>query len=147
MRRNWKDVVGGGTFALLGLYVAISAFSFGIGTASRMGAGYYPLVLGITAILLGLAIAAMGLREPAERPRIAWKPFLAVIAGLLAFFLLVERAGLIPAVCGLVALSTLADEDTGLVGAIGLAVVIAVAAWLVFVVGLRLPLAGIEGLF
>ena len=147
MRRNWKDVVGGGAFALLGLYVAVTAFSFGLGTASRMGPGYYPLLLGITAVLLGLAIVAVGLREPAEAPRIAWKPFAAVIAGLLAFYLLVDRAGLIPAICGLVGLSSLADEDTGPLASIALAVGIAFVTWLVFVVGLQLPIAGIEGLF
>ena len=146
MRRNWKDVVGGGAFALLGLYVAVTAFSFGLGTASRMGAGYYPLVLGIVAMLLGLGIALIGLSERAEKPHIAWKPFAAVIAGLVAFFLLVDRTGLIPAVCGLVGLSSLADEDIGPLGAVALAVVLAAVTWLVFVVGLQLPIAGIEGL-
>lgn len=146
MRRNWKDVVGGGAFALLGVYIAITASSFGLGTTSRMGAGYYPLLLGITAILLGLAIVIVGLLEAAEAPRIAWKPFAAVVAGLLAFYLLVDRAGLIPAVIGLVSLSSLADDDIGPVGSITLALAIAAATWLIFVVGLQLPVAGIEGL-
>jgi hypothetical protein len=145
LKRNYKDIVGGALIGLLGLYVLITALQYGIGAASRMGAGYYPMLLGIAAIGLGSAIAVLGLREQTERPRIAIKPFIAVVAGLLAFFLLVDRAGLIPAVWGLTGLSSLADDDMHVFSILGLMLSVSIAAWLLFSVALGLPIAGIEG--
>jgi hypothetical protein len=147
MVRNWKDVIGGALLVSLGIYVAIAAFGFGLGTASRMGAGYYPLMLGTTAILVGLVIAVNGLREPGEMPRIEVYTFLLVIGGLIAFVLLVERAGILPAIWGLVGLSALADRDITVFEIICLALAASITAWVLFVIVLQLPLSGIEGLF
>nr|WP_306264963.1 tripartite tricarboxylate transporter TctB family protein [Pararhizobium sp. IMCC3301] len=147
MDRNLKDVIGGASLVLLGLNVAISAFGFGLGTASRMGAGYYPLLLGLSAVLVGSAIGAIGWRQSAEKPRIERSTFLFVIGGLTAFVLLVERAGLIPAIWGLVCLSAMADRDITAQEIIGLALVSSIVGWFVFVLLLQLPLSGIEGLF
>jgi hypothetical protein len=147
MVRNFKDVIGGALLIALGLYVAISAFGFGLGTASRMGAGYYPLLLGVTAVLVGLAIAITGLRERAEVPRIEKYTFMLVIGGLVAFVLLVERAGILPAIWGLVGLSAMADQDISVFEIISLALAASLIAWVLFVLILQLPLSGIEGLF
>jgi len=147
MKRNYKDIAGGGLFVALGLYVFITAFGFGIGTTSRMGAGYYPMVLGLVAIILGAAIAAIGWRETAERPQVAVKPLLAVVAGLLAFYVLVDRAGMIPAIWGLVGLASIADDDITWRGTLVLMLTVSIAAWLLFSALLGLPIAGVEGLF
>lgn len=146
MKRNYKDIVGGALLAALGIYVLVSSFEFGIGTTRRMGAGYYPMLLGITTILLGSIIAALGFREPGSKPRIAWKAFLATIAGLLAFYLLVGRAGLVPAVWGLVGISSLADDDIRSTTTVVLMLVVSILTWLVFSVALDLPIPGFRGL-
>lgn len=147
MKRNYKDIVGGAAIAALGSYVLITAFGFGIGTARRMGAGYYPLLLGATAILIGAGIVAIGLRERADAPRIAFKPFLATIAGLLAFYLLVSRAGLIPAVWGLVGIASLADDEIRPRTTVLLMLVVSTLTWLIFSVALDLPIPGFRRLF
>jgi hypothetical protein len=147
MNKNLKDVFGGASLVLLGAFVAISAFGFGLGTASRMGAGYYPLLLGISAILVGIAIIATGLNQKTENPRFERYTFLFVIGGLTAFVLLVERAGLMPAIWGLVGLACMADKDISVKEIVGLALVTSIVGWLVFVLLLQLPLSGIEGLF
>lgn len=146
MKRNYKDIVGGSLLAALGVYVLVTSFGFGIGTARRMGAGYYPMLLGVTTILLGVIIVAVGLRERGTKPRIAWKAFLATIAGLLAFYLLVGRAGLIPAVWGLVGISSLADDDIRPRTTLVLMLVVSLLTWLVFSVALDLPIPGFRGL-
>lgn len=145
MNQNWKDVIGGGFFAGLGLYVLITAFSFGLGSAERMGAGYYPMILGATAIVLGLIISMLGLREPGIAPVFAGVPLLAVVSGLVAFVLLIDWAGLMPAIWGLIGLSSLAEEEKSLASTATLALVFSLAAWLLFTVGLKLPVAGIKG--
>lgn len=147
MNKNLKDVFGGASLVLLGAFVAISAFGFGLGTASRMGAGYYPLLLGISAILVGIAIVAIGWNQNTENPRFERYTFLFVIGGLTAFVLLVERAGLIPAIWGLVGLACMADRNISVKEIVGLALVTSIVGWLVFVLLLQLPLSGIEGLF
>lgn len=141
------DVFGGASLVLLGAYVTVCAFGFGLGTASRMGAGYYPLLLGISAMLVGAAIGAAGLRQQAVKPRIERYTFLFVIGGLAAFVLLIERAGFIPAIWGLVGLASMADKDISVPEIFGLALLTSIVGWLVFVVLLQLPLSGIEGLF
>lgn len=146
MPRDLMSVLGGAFFLALGLYVFVTAFGFGIGTARRMGAGYFPMVLGAVAMLLGLGIAVDGLRARAERPRIAWKPFFAVVAGLAAFWLLVDRAGLVPAVCALVGLSLLADRTVRPLEALGLMAGVSLLLWLIFSVALGLPIPAFEGL-
>ena len=146
-RRNYKDIVGGFLMAALGIYVLVTSFGFGIGTAQRMGAGYYPMLLGATTLVLGVIIVAVGLRERGSKPRIAWKAFLATMAGLLAFYLLVGRAGLIPAVWGLVGISSLADDDIRPMTTVVLMIVVSVLSWLVFSVALDLPIPGFRAFF
>lgn len=142
MRRNYKDIAGGLLISALGSYVLITAFGFGIGTARRMGAGYYPMLLGAAALGLGLALVSIGWRHRATAPRIAWKPFLATISGLLAFYLIVGRFGLIPAVWGLVGLASIADDETTLRDGLLLMLAISLLTWLIFSVALGLPIPG-----
>lgn len=147
LKLNYQDLVGGALIVLLGVYVLITALGFGIGTARRMDAGFYPMLLGIAAILLGVGIISLGLCEPGSRTDIAWKPFLAIITGLVIFFLLLERAGLIPAVWALVGISAIAEDDLTWKSTLLLMLIVSVAVWLLFTVVLRLPLNGIVGLF
>lgn len=146
MERNWKDVAGGAMLLLLGGYIAFSALGFGLGSAARMGAGYYPLMLGLTGILVGAGITIIGIREPGTAPRAAPRTFLFVIGGLCAFSLLVERAGLMPAIWALVVLSALADREITFGEIVAVAAFASGAAWLIFILFLRLPVSGIEGL-
>ena len=146
MDRNWKDVAGGILLVIVGVYVSVSAMGFGLGSASRMGAGYYPLMLGLTAVLVGAGITVIGLRETGTAPGAALRTFFLVVGGLCAFALLVERAGLMPAIWALVGFSALADREISLIEVVAVAAFVSVGAWLVFVVLLRLPLSGIEGL-
>lgn len=139
-RYNVKDIAGGLLLAVLGSYVLYSSFGFGIGTATRMGAGYLPMVLGLALLVIGLLVALPALRVPASLPRLAWRPFLCVIGGMVGFYLTVGWFGLVPAIWALVGISTLADREITAVGVLGLMAAVSVAAWLVFIVALGLPL-------
>jgi hypothetical protein len=141
LRYDIKDIAGGLLLMALGSYVLYTSFGFGIGTATRMGAGYLPMVLGIALIAVGLLVALPAIRIPAALPRIAWRPFLAVISGMFGFYFTVGRWGLVPAIWILVGVSALADRDMTLRAALGLMALVSLAAWLLFTValGLRLP--------
>lgn len=142
-----KDLLAGVLIVALGAYVLQQAFMLGIGTPMRMGAGYFPMLLGGGAVLLGALIFTSGLRHHGRIQRPAWKPLIAVFTGILSFYLLIDRAGLIPAIALLVALAALADEEINVREWLLLVVGAAVGGWLLFAVLLGLPLPGITGWF
>lgn len=137
---NFKDIIGGALLTLLGAFVFYTAFGFGIGTATRMEAGYFPMLLGIALMALGAGIILSGARLPEPPPTLAARPFVAVIGGMLGFFLTVDRLGLVPAIWVLVGLSALGDRDMTLRSCLALMAGVSAAAWLLFTVVLGLPL-------
>lgn len=146
LRYNVKDLAGGILLALLGAYVLYTSFGFGIGTATRMGPGFLPMVLGICLIAVAVLIALPAIRMPAAVPQIAWRPFLAVITGMFGFYLALEPLGLVPAVWILVGIAAMADRQMTFLPALALMAAVSVAAWLLFIVALGLPMTAIEGL-
>lgn len=137
---NHKDLVGGTLIAALGLFVAYNAFHFGIGNASRMGPGYTPAIIGTALIILGVAIAWGSLRFEDPLPAVAWRPVVAVTAGMCAFALAASRLGLVPAVMLLVGIAALGDRESKPLPTLVLALCVAAGMWLVFVLGLRVSL-------
>lgn len=138
-RRCSKDLLGGTFFVLVGLVFALGAPQYGLGSANRMGAGFFPLALGLLTVLLGAIMIVNGLRR-AERPEpVAIRSVIAVSASLSAFAILVNIAGLIPALAVAVGLAALGDRENHLRAILLLIVFCCVMAWLIFVVGLGSP--------
>jgi hypothetical protein len=140
-RRAIRGVVGGLGVTALGVTFLIGALGLDLGTTHRMGPGYFPLVVAVTAIIIGLLNAVLD-SSPAGVPpeSVAWQPLVAVLAAIAAFATIVGRFGLVPAVVAAVLLSSLGDRSSRLPGALVLAVVAALGAWLTFRVGLDLQL-------
>lgn len=84
-----KDFYSGVMFASVGTAFAWGASSYSIGSGARMGAGYFPLILGILLAVLGIAIAAKALvtRTPGgdKIGKFAWKPLFFIITANLVF--------------------------------------------------------------
>ena len=112
-----------------------------LGTGGRIGPGYAPRLLGLLLIGLGALLAlrapwtADGI-ETTFRPR----PVLLVLASVLAFALVFQWAGLVPAILASVFIATWAAPENGWQSAIGLGVLLAVFSWALFVKALRLPI-------
>ena len=153
-RPDWSAVVAGALVIGFGAFVATVSFDYGIGTARRMDSGYYPLLLGGAAVLIGVCIIffeGLGPKAASAGPRIAvpnWRDLLrrpqtrAVIlipSSVALFALLLERVGLVPATVVLIVLSGLAAPQPRLLRLSIIAAVTPVALWLAFVVGLGLP--------
>ena len=51
--KSQKDFFSGLVFTLIGASFAYGATSYNIGTAARMGPGYFPLLLGVILALIG----------------------------------------------------------------------------------------------
>ena len=104
--QNPQRFASGLIFLAIGAFGIIYGSRYRMGTATHMGPGYFPFVVSSIVALLGLASAVTSLR-PAHRPRlIVWHviPLICVLAGIVAFGLLVEHAGLVLAIAAVVVL-------------------------------------------
>ena len=125
----------------LGLGVVWIGGDYPLGTGGRIGSGYAPRLLGLLLIGLGLLLAfrapwtADGI-DMTFRPR----PVLLVLVSVLAFAIVFQWAGLVPAILVSVFIATWAAPENGWPSAIGLGILLAFFSWALFVKALRLPI-------
>lgn len=131
--------------AATGIAAFVIALSYDMGTARRMGPGYFPLVL--SALLVGLAlIEFVSVLARADRgvslSDLDWRPLLAILTAIIGFAVTIRYFGLIPAFVVVVLTTTLAQRRFGIVAALGLAAGICLGAWILFarVLGMALPM-------
>jgi hypothetical protein len=138
---NQKDFCAGLLFVAIGATAVAIARGYQIGTTMHMGPGYFPVLLGVILIALGLVIAARALwtAEVERLPRIPVRPLLLVTLSVLVFALAFDRFGLIPAIVAAVLVSCLAGHEFRWREALPLAALLAAASVLIFHVGLGLP--------
>lgn len=65
--KNKQDFWAGVMFVVIGLGFAIGATRYSMGTAARMGPGYFPFWLGLCLAILGSAVGLGGLSRKAEK--------------------------------------------------------------------------------
>jgi hypothetical protein len=130
------------------LLIAIAAiFMFGlfklpIGTAFRMGPGYFPMVLTILLWLFGLAVLINGLRV--EGPPVDAIPLRAltlIVLPIVFFGLTLRGLGLVPSLTITVLATTLAARNWNPAAAVATTFVLVVTCIAIFAVGLGLPLS------
>jgi Tripartite tricarboxylate transporter TctB family len=140
-----RDFFAGVVFVAFGALFALGSLSYRMGTAARMGPGYFPLVLGCLLAALGAAVLFRGLAfsdrsGPVER--LHGKPMLFVLAPLAAFALLLKPAGLVVSVAVLVVGSSLGSHDFKLRESIvnTAALLLLTVAIFVWGLGMQIPL-------
>jgi hypothetical protein len=133
----WTGVLFGGLGLFMSLYAATH---YSIGTAVRMGPGYFPLWVGALVALLSVALLIGSLRFEGPRlPRVHWRPLLLILAGSVAFGYLLKPLGLVLATVVLVVVSAFGGHEFRWREALALAVALAVFSIGVFVFALGLP--------
>ena len=139
--RNPRDVMSGLLFIVLAGLFAWQALDLPMGTAVRMGPGYFPLLLAGLMGLLGLIVLINGLRFPGEMPSgIAWRALFVLTFSVVFFGAAVRPLGFLPALAISVFVSAAASRKFNLVTALASTAVMTVFAWAVFIKGLGLPL-------
>lgn len=133
----WTGLIFGG----LGLFVSLyAATHYQLGSAIRMGPGYFPTVIGALVALLGLALTLSALRIPGPRvPRLHLRPMLLILAAGVAFGYLLKPLGLVLATAVLIVVSALGGHEFRWREALALAAVLVLFSIGVFVYGLGLP--------
>lgn len=139
--RNPKDFWAGIMFLAISLATVIIARDYPMGSAGRMGPGFFPSLLGwilagISAIVLIGSLATRG--EPLER--FAVKDMVLILGSVLLFGFLVRGAGLACAIPVLILVSAAASTKFRVPAAMGLAIGATIFCVLLFVKALGLPL-------
>jgi hypothetical protein len=143
-----KDFLSGAMFIAFGLLALYYGQNLAIGTTVRMGPGYVPRMLALIMMGLGAVISIVALvsgAEPVEKPK--WKPITLVTIGIVCFALLFERAGLLPALVVLIAISSLGGEEFKLTEVIANMVVLAIVCTVVFKIGLGMNISIVRGVW
>jgi len=141
--RNPNNFWSGVMFLALGLFFALFAQNYDMGTAQRMGPAYFPTVLGALLALLGLGIAIGGLAREGHDGRIEkfhFGPIAWIIGAIVAFGVLLRPAGLVVALVALVVISMIGSHEFRWKEAIAVSVVMGVIVYLVFIYGLKLTI-------
>jgi len=145
-----KDFFSGVLFTAAGIAFAVGATNFTVGTAARMGPGYFPLMLGVLLAILGTAITiksfATGLPGGDKVGHIAWRPLGFVLGANLAFGALLvglpsigfPAMGLIVAIYALVLISSMARKGFSIKESLILATLLSVGSYVGFVYLLKL---------
>lgn len=142
IQKSLKDLLAGLVFIGFGLAFGIASLGYDLGTALRMGPGYFPLILAGILVVLGIATVIKAVLDPETSPLgpLPWKGILLLTAALFIFGFTVRPLGLVPSVLIAVFLSAFASERNGLVRAAVLAVGLTAFCIVVFVYALGLPL-------
>ena len=142
--KSQQNLVAGLMFSITGAAFALGAREYDMGTAGRMGPGYFPLVLGVILAVLGILIAFQSFgsqrRESEDIGDIAWRPLCFIIGANLIFGLLlgglpslgIPAMGLIVAIVGLTFVAMMASEFC-IKRAVILSAILAVGSYFVFV--------------
>ena len=136
-----RDGLAGLMFVGFGLFGLWFGRDYNWGTAVRVGPGALPFVLSAGMILLGTLIALRGVIAGSDRvamPRA--RPIVAVTAGLVAFTLLLETAGLPFATFCCAGIGALGNAEVRVREALALAVFLSAFITAIFVFGLGMPL-------
>lgn len=117
------------------------ARDYSMGTVTRMGAGYVPVMLGILLIAMGAVLAWQARAAGPADSTPALRPFALIMGGILAWALIVERLGFVAATVVLVVCCSGAEPRSTVWSTLALAAGLTVGGYLLFVTGLNIPLS------
>ena len=140
--RNPKDFFTG-----ILLLVIVAVFAYGltelqIGTAYRMGPGYFPMVLTGMLAIFAIVLVINGFTTDGEAiGEIPWRALIVITASIVVYGATLKGLGLVPALSLTVLISTFAADKWDAKAAIGVTIVLVAASVGIFVKGLGLPLS------
>ncbi|GAA4403248.1 tripartite tricarboxylate transporter TctB family protein [Quisquiliibacterium transsilvanicum] len=128
-------------FFAFGMIFVVLSQQYHVGSAAKMGPGYFPLVLGGLLALLG-AIIALGsisaANDELKVEKVGWRELGLILGSVALFGALLPSFGIVVALVVLIGISALASHDFSLRDTLIAIVVLAVFSYFVFVKGLEL---------
>jgi len=139
--RDKRNFLSGLLLVGFGLGGLLIARTYKMGTAFRMGSGYFPVMLASLLIAVGVIVAVLALRSgEVKRPRLAWRPLIMVSAAVALFGLIINSAGLLLGTFAMVVVSRLARPGYSWIETVVLGVALSVLCAAVFYFALRIQM-------
>ncbi|MBY4896985.1 tripartite tricarboxylate transporter TctB family protein [Cupriavidus sp. AU9028] len=141
--RSQKDFASGLMFVLVGLGFSWVARGYSMGTAAKMGPGYFPFLLGLVLAGLGALVLLGSLSSKGEEDTLArWdiKILLWILGSVVLFGLLLKPLGMVLSVFILVLISSAASHEFSWKGALLNGVVLVLISMGAFVYGINLQM-------
>ncbi|OZI20141.1 tricarboxylate transporter [Bordetella genomosp. 9] len=139
--RNRQDFWSGIMFIVLGLGFAFQATSYQMGTAARMGPGYFPFWLGVVLALLGAIVLIGSLSKKATETHVdkfEWRIAFLVLGSVVLYGVVLRFLGVYISVFLLVVVSSLASHEFNWKVAVANGIFLVLFVWLAFIKGLGL---------
>jgi hypothetical protein len=112
--KDKKDFASGLMFIAFGAFFAILARGYQMGTAAKMGSGYFPFWLGVLLALIGALVLFKSLSAKNEEHELGkwdWKTIMWVTGSVVLFAVILQYIGLILSIIVLVFFSALASHE------------------------------------
>ncbi len=150
--KSQKDFFSGLMFGVVGIAFAWGATNYTVGSAARMGPGYFPLLLGVILAIFGAIIIFYSLVvETTDGDKISafvWRPIVYILGSNLAFGILLgglpklglPPMGLIAAIYALTLIASKAGTEFKLKDVLILATGLSVLSYLAFIKLLNLQM-------
>jgi hypothetical protein len=136
-----REPAGAALLIMFGAFILYANRMNEIGVATQMGPGYFPMLVGFLIVLLGASLLLRSLlveRVPLDFRPVA--PCVVVVSAILVFAYTLDRFGLVLATILLVAISRLAARPYRVIETGVIAVALAAASCVIFVVLFSLPI-------
>jgi len=112
MIRSRKDLFGGLLLVAFGVAAIVLARGYPVGSAARMGPGYFPRMLGILLTVIGCVLILISLRNQGSPiPVWKWRPTMVVLGSVVLFGAIVQYLGLALSTVALIVISSAASTE------------------------------------
>ena len=141
MIKNRQDFWSGAMFIGIGAGFAIQATTYNMGSAARMGPGYFPFWLGVVLALIGASVLISALSTKTAETRVSrfdFKILLLVIGSVTLYGVALRPLGLYVSLILLVVISSLASHEFNWKVAIANALFLVLFSYVAFIRGLGL---------
>ena len=140
-----KDLLAGLMFIVIGVVFWVGAGNYQMGSAARMGPGWFPSVLGAIMTFLGVLIAGLGLKNQAQWTATegigwTWRPVIILTAAVVLFGFALPTLGMVVAIIFLTFVSGIAAHDKEYKSLAMITVIMCIFCAAVFVWGLKLQM-------
>ncbi|HWK86405.1 MAG TPA: tripartite tricarboxylate transporter TctB family protein [Xanthobacteraceae bacterium] len=139
--KNPKDFLAGLLFIFISALFAYGTMELPIGTAFRMGPGYFPMVLCIMLAALGLVVMFNGFVLDGEKiAQFTWRGLFNIVLPVVFFGVTLRGLGFVLSLGITVFFVSIASVHFKLRTALLSVVVLVFAGWAIFIWGLGLPI-------
>jgi hypothetical protein len=144
-----KDFYAGGLMLLIGLGIALKGSTYRLGTPMHMGPGFFPTMLGVLLVLIGIAIAASSLGPIAEGDESGesilpehpqWWAWFCILMSPVLFIFFGRYFGMIPGTFSCVFIAAMGDRNATWKSTIVLSTIVTVFGVVLFSYFLQVPM-------